>query len=223
MRFHTCLLALVLICWGSSGASATTIVSATSATASSSFSSTFGIGNTIDQSGLSVGYTSGVTDFDTYIGSNISHDFSPSGIDEWFSATDITSVTIIYDLGLVLNIDRIALWNEDLSGFGTGSIATSTDNVIFTALTTINPVISGFGVDYFAQIFGFASTTAQFIRIDISGCPQVDNGFNGCGIGEVAFSSVSAVPLPAALPLFGTGLAVMGLIGWRRKRKAAAA
>ena len=32
---------------------------------------------------------------------------------------------------------------------------------------------------------------------------------------------MSAVPLPAALPLFGTGLAVMGFIGWRRKRKAA--
>ena len=30
---------------------------------------------------------------------------------------------------------------------------------------------------------------------------------------------ISAVPLPAALPLFGTGLAAMGFIGWRRKRK----
>jgi len=34
---------------------------------------------------------------------------------------------------------------------------------------------------------------------------------------------VSAVPLPAALPLFGTGLAVMGFVGWRRKRKVTAA
>ena len=30
-------------------------------------------------------------------------------------------------------------------------------------------------------------------------------------------------PLPAALPLFATGLGVMGLLGWRRKRKALAA
>jgi len=28
---------------------------------------------------------------------------------------------------------------------------------------------------------------------------------------------VSETPLPAALPLFATGLGVLGLIGWRRK------
>ena len=31
------------------------------------------------------------------------------------------------------------------------------------------------------------------------------------------------VPLPAALPLFASGLGAMGLLGWRRKRKAQAA
>lgn len=29
---------------------------------------------------------------------------------------------------------------------------------------------------------------------------------------------VSAVPLPAALPLYGAGLAIVGFLGWRRKR-----
>jgi hypothetical protein len=33
----------------------------------------------------------------------------------------------------------------------------------------------------------------------------------------------TTTPLPAALPLFATGLGVMGLLGWRRKRKNAAA
>ena len=32
----------------------------------------------------------------------------------------------------------------------------------------------------------------------------------------------SAVPLPAALPLFATGLGALGLLGWRRKKKVAA-
>jgi len=32
----------------------------------------------------------------------------------------------------------------------------------------------------------------------------------------------SETPLPAALPLFATGLGVLGLLAWRRKRKAQA-
>lgn len=34
---------------------------------------------------------------------------------------------------------------------------------------------------------------------------------------------VAATPLPAALPLFATGLAGMGVLGWRKRRKVAAA
>jgi hypothetical protein len=33
-------------------------------------------------------------------------------------------------------------------------------------------------------------------------------------------SDVEVVPLPATLPLFATGLAGLGLLGWRRKKKA---
>jgi hypothetical protein len=39
--------------------------------------------------------------------------------------------------------------------------------------------------------------------------------------GLVEFAQ-TATPLPAALPLFATGLGALGLLGWRRKRKAAA-
>ena len=34
---------------------------------------------------------------------------------------------------------------------------------------------------------------------------------------------IGTTPLPAALPLFATGLGALGLLGWRRKRKNAAA
>jgi PEP-CTERM motif len=36
-------------------------------------------------------------------------------------------------------------------------------------------------------------------------------------------ASPATVPLPSTLPLFATGLGVLGLLGWRRKRKAAVA
>ena len=35
-------------------------------------------------------------------------------------------------------------------------------------------------------------------------------------------ATLATTPLPATLPLFATGLAALGLLGWRRKRKAAA-
>ena len=57
------------------------------------------------------------------------------------------------------------------------------------------------------------------IRIaDISG------PLNGATTGgfDIDAVRVSAVPLPAALPLMGAGFAALGFIGWRRKRKAAA-
>ena len=40
---------------------------------------------------------------------------------------------------------------------------------------------------------------------------------------EILSINNSASPLPAALPLFATGLGALGLLGWRRKRKNAAA
>ena len=42
----------------------------------------------------------------------------------------------------------------------------------------------------------------------------------GIGVTSASlFPPSSVIPLPAALPLYGTGLAVMGFLGWRRKRQ----
>lgn len=37
---------------------------------------------------------------------------------------------------------------------------------------------------------------------------------------HLTFTAIAETPLPAALPLFATGLGALGLFGWRRKRKA---
>ena len=64
-----------------------------------------------------------------------------------------------------------------------------------------------------------------------SGTPNelgyVDNlNFSSLGPGNTAIEiaadfeslEVAAVPLPAALPLYGTGIALLGLMGWRKRR-----
>jgi hypothetical protein len=54
-------------------------------------------------------------------------------------------------------------------------------------------------------------------------------GYTLTASGEATITELPGVgdsletPLPAALPLFATGLGGLGLLGWRRKRKAAAA
>jgi hypothetical protein len=45
----------------------------------------------------------------------------------------------------------------------------------------------------------------------------------GTGPDQSFTLEIGATPLPAALPLFVTGLGALGLLGWRRKRKSAAA
>jgi len=39
-------------------------------------------------------------------------------------------------------------------------------------------------------------------------------------VDDITFDVAAVTPLPAALPLFATGLGALGLLGWRRKRKA---
>ena len=57
---------------------------------------------------------------------------------------------------------------------------------------------------------------------DYNGNNEKVGAVNPPDITNTSIKLVSAVPLPAALPLYGAGLAVMGFIGWRRKRKTAA-
>jgi hypothetical protein len=45
---------------------------------------------------------------------------------------------------------------------------------------------------------------------------------NGAAVLNTFTIQIGPVPLPATLPLFATGLAGLGLLGWRRKKKAIA-
>lgn len=197
---------------------ATVIVGPVAGTASSEFSSDFDIGNTFDQSGLSIGYTSGVDDFDAYLALNPTHSYVASG-NEWFTALGIISATITYDLGGLYSLDRMVLWNDEASGLGLFDISVSVDNITFTTVAsalagTDNPQNADYGYD----IFSFGTHDASYVRLDISNCPQLDNIFYGCGMGEIAFSaSAASAPEPTSLALIAIGL--LGLVGIKRRKQ----
>jgi hypothetical protein len=107
-------------------------------------------------------------------------------------------------------------------GFLSGSISATATDLIFDFSQQ-------------AATFGVYTTTADFwcLASSTSGCfvagevigyltGNFEEAQSVTRSGEFAFASAAVVPIPAALPLFGTGLAIAGLAGWRRKRKAAA-
>ena len=73
------------------------------------------------------------------------------------------------------------------------------------------------------QFFGLTSTS--LILSIAFGLPDGGTTVSGSfGLDNLTIGSqVPAVPVPAALPLLAAGFGVLGLVGWRRKRKAARA
>jgi hypothetical protein len=116
---------------------------------------------------------------------------------------------------------------------GPGSPATSAANLTGLALTVV-----GTGL-----FFNYGLSTASFFEIGTTALPNenvvledagqggpllqfndgVDSQSTSSVSGNVQIGTASATPLPATLPLFATGVGAMGLLGWRRKRKNAAA
>lgn len=203
-------------------ASATTIVGATGAVINVGGPGFGNIADTYNQNGLSTNYTSGVTDFDAYIASNPTHTILFSGY-EWFSNFGTNSATVTYDLGSVFNLSKLALWDEEIAGIGHFNLLTSTDGTNFTTLATgLTPPDNPDNVDYSATVFSFNTTAAQYVRLEMSGCPQsggADRQY--CAIGEVAFGAETGtstdLPEPASLGLLTLGLACLSNSLRRRK------
>jgi hypothetical protein len=64
-------------------------------------------------------------------------------------------------------------------------------------------------------VYGLFSQSQSLMLVDYKG-EAISPRSGSVSIAE------ATTPLPAALPLFATGLGALGLLGWRRKRKQAA-
>jgi hypothetical protein len=78
------------------------------------------------------------------------------------------------------------------------------------------------------DLLGWDLTGGGITGISADGTIIVGNGIDPSGHDEAWMASISLKdpplvlnnPLPEALPLFATGLVGLGLLGWRRKKKA---
>lgn len=181
------------------------------------------IADTYNQNGLQNNFVSGSTIVSTYLSTNPLHNLDGIG-QEWFSNSPVTSASVTYDLGAVLNLGALILWNEDSTGIGKFNLSASTGGGVFNILlagVTPDQSANPFVEPYAAQLFSFASVNARYLRIDMLECPG-QGGYAGCAIGEVAVAQINETPLPGAVALFASGLAVLGLVGRRKKRNAEA-
>ena len=76
----------------------------------------------------------------------------------------------------------------------------------------------------FSVLYAGGLTIADFIQNSFGMFFAADLFGTGGNTGSVAANavSVSAVPLPAGVPLLGAGVALLGFMGWRKKRSASA-
>jgi hypothetical protein len=134
----------------------------------------------------------------------------------------------------------------NVAGTVTGEIFGLTDNVsnaMATDVRIFSPIPSGLGLSLTLP-FDIPSSDITVNTFQTSGGHIISADFEALGSSVYKFFLTtptgllqnpvapirttsgplvfSPVPLPAALPLFATGLGGLGLLGWRRKRKAQA-
>lgn len=146
----------------------------------------------IDQTGLSSGYISGVTDFDAYVAATTAT-YSNA---EMLGGSGGPPYSFTFDFGGAVTIDRIAIWN--VSGEASlyeFTLETSVVSDFSVSQTTDVFQMSIFGgaITIDADVFVFAPTIARFARINV-----VSNaGFGAATVmNEVVFRKAPAGPEP---------------------------
>ena len=138
------------------------------------------------------------SEFEFNLGSAVFFGTSPGNYDS-LSQTITTTPGDSYTISFNLNVDDPTTNQGFVVDFGTSQL--------------LNLLNTGTSKLYTFDVDASGSSTA----LDFMGYNVPSNTF----LSEVSVTPDEvATPIPAALPLFATGIGVMGLLGWRRKRRA---
>ena len=191
------------------------------ASASTTMGEFYPVSHLVDGSGLSSGYSSLVTDFDTYIATNPTH-FHGFGANVWGAPAGVRSGFIDFNLGGSRTIESMAFWSavSDPSAIK-DFVLLADDSADFVGATTLGTFTAsntlGSGSQTAAQVFQFAATSASYIRMQVLNT-QAASSYSTV-MGEVAFEVVPSVPEPGMVALVGLGLAGAALSSVRRRRR----
>jgi hypothetical protein len=177
----------------------------------------FGISNAVNQSGLSATYTSGTTDFDSYVSTTTGNSVTSNW---WFGNGNTGFVT--FDLGASYDVNALALWaiaSANINAVRGFSLYADTDadtNSLGSLIGSFSAVAAvGDNNTIQSQVFTFATTNTRYIQMNITS----NAGGSFSGLNEVAFGG-SATPVPwetDALPVVGATLFFAGGVWAKRK------
>lgn len=122
------------------------------------------------------------------------------------------------DANITLRAYEFAIEYDDRAGFEgfVNQVGDASNALLFNAeavaLNTGGPIMSPARVEFDVLVVD-PTTSIRSLFV------QADSFLWAVNELEFTFADeVSAIPLPASLPLFGSGLVAMGLFGWRRKK-----
>ena len=178
-----------------------------------------------DQSGLSAGYTSGVTDFATYIAGNPTHVTGAGGATWLSNGVPTFPFELDFDLGSTQTIQSLVIWNgTGAANAAINAFSVSTANVadfsVSTPAGSFNNVPAS-ELEEPATVFDLTDTSARYLRLTVN---SYFGNFCCTGIGEVLFETTAVVapplnpvPVVGTLPL--TGLSLFALAAAARRRR----
>jgi hypothetical protein len=153
-----------------------------------------------------------------------------------FGAFQDAYAASVYITDPTLGLNNALVTSPTYLYFGNGVVGfTDTTTQSFgTILTAFNT--NGVAPFTFGTYYNLATLSAPQGPVAVTGTELrtadritfANGSYIGTGLGlglsnqSNSISVETTTPLPAALPLFASGLAGLGLLGWRRKRKAVA-